>query len=146
MKNRILMGMVFALLGLILWLNLGRRDWLGPRSIQISLRSLPAPAAGAVSPLVFLFEREWSLTGIRVIAAADATNAAPPTLWDLVSTNGSAPVTYVHYGGSPAGMAPRYAGEAARPLIAGAAYVIELESGKLRGRREFTFQPVKPRG
>lgn len=135
---------VFA--GLILWLNFGRRDWLGPDSIQISFRTLPAPAAGAVSPVVFLLDREWSFTALRVIAAADATNAAPVTLWDLVSTNGSARVTHVHYGAAPAGMTPRYPGESAKPLAAGIRYVIELESGKLRGRGEFVFTPVKPRG
>ncbi len=134
-----------VLAGLILWLNFGRRDWFGPGSIQISYRVLPEAMPGAAAPVVFMFDREWSLNSIRVIAATNSGVTGAPTLWDLVSTNGSANMTHVHYGAVPNGMVPRYPGDVPKPLVAGTTYRIEMESGKRRGGREFVFQPVKPR-
>ena len=146
MKYRILLALFLALIGLILFLNLRRKDWRGPESIQISYRMMPAPGPGAVAAVTFLFEREWALTSVRLIARADASNPSPATLWDLVGEKKSSPVTFLHYGAPLPGMRSRYPGDAPKPLKPGVKYRLLVESGDLRGERDFTYQPVLPPG
>jgi hypothetical protein len=142
MKQRLLIISLVALVGLMIALNFGRKDWLGPRDIQIGYRSLPSPGSNAVEPLVFLLDRRWQLTSVQVVLAEDAkTNAHPRALWDLVSHEGSQPVTYLHYGASLPGMTSRYAGVNAEKLSADTTYRIILQGKGRRGERDFTLKP-----
>jgi hypothetical protein len=134
-----------ALVGLMVALNVSRTDWRGPTTIQIGYRTLPQPGPNAVEPLVFLLDRKWRLTSVRVVSADEArTNAHPRALWDLVSKDGSEPVTHLHYGADLPGMKPRYPGIKAEKLDPQHTYLVRLDGEGRHGEREFTLKPGAP--
>ncbi len=145
MKQRVLIFSLVALVGLMVALNVSRTDWRGPTAIQIGYRTLPQPGPNAVEPLVFLLDRKWRLSSVRVVLAAEArTNAHPRALWDLVSKDGSEPVTHLHYGADIPGMTPRFPGTKPDKLDPQVAYLIRLDGEGRRGEREFTLKTGAP--
>jgi hypothetical protein len=136
----IILGVVAAVVVVV---KLRGIDWRPERAIQISYRTLPAPAPGAVEPVVFLFDRQRQFTAISVFRESEIrTNKYALAVWELVSDTASAPLTHLHYGAAIPGMKPRYAGVGAEPLAPDTAYRIVLRAGKLKGERTFTLHPV----
>ena len=116
-------------------------DWFKKKQIQISFRTFPGRAAKAdVEPIVFLLDKEYNLTSVRVIPAAEAVakKRDPHTLWQIVPETNAAPVTDFPYGGQVKGMKPSVAKAVAEKLQPETRYRIIVDAGKLHGEREFT--------
>jgi hypothetical protein len=121
-------------------------DWMRPPQIQIEVVTRPLsqlqPEA-EVLPTVFTLDREYQLTGLRLLAVSNLPGAAPAAapLWQLRAKDGSKPTRGFHFGETLAGMeavvpAPR--------LFPGGTYRLEVEAGRLRGQRDFTAQAAPP--
>ncbi len=141
-KNWLMVGFVAALGAFYL---LRFTDFGRPQLIQINVVErpfVPNPAPGEVLPLVFGLDRDCRLTALRVVPISETSNAKPKVVWELSSKAGSEPVRGFTYADEIPGM--KNAGAKALPLIAGAAYRVELEAGRAKGTAEFTPHPALP--
>ncbi|MEN9674272.1 MAG: hypothetical protein RIS76_168 [Verrucomicrobiota bacterium] len=112
------------------------------RQIQINVSSRPfAPNAAPDDPLPIIFglDQDWRLTGIRVTALIQLSNAHPHVAWDLTAKSGSDPTRGFIYGDTVAGM--QSVGRAAPDkLTPGLRYRLEVVAARARGTVDFTPQ------
>jgi hypothetical protein len=127
--------------------------WFGPKVIRVehtvrSLRDAYGPGGRRVDatgkqPLgnvSFSLHKNYQLTSVKVVAAADArTNKYPHALWQLVSKDGSQPVDALAYGMSVPGMTPASSALEPEPLEPGVEYRLLVEAGAWKGARDFTM-------
>lgn len=109
-------------------------DWFGPKKIQILFTTRNGQAVFALDG------KEYALHSVKVYRMSDlATNPYPHALWHLVSTNekGSLPTTAFPYGAAIAGMKPAVPGTKAERLEPQVSYRLLVESGKIKGEKEF---------
>lgn len=128
-------------------------DWFGPKPIRVehtvrSLRDAYGPGGRRVDPtgklqlgnVTFALHREYKLTSVRVVLAADAkTNKYPHALWHLISKDGSQPVDSLCYGMPVTGMTPESAGLEAEALESGVEYRLLVEARSRKGLHDFTM-------
>jgi hypothetical protein len=111
-------------------------DWFGQKSIQILFTNRDGKV------FFGLDGKEYKLNRVKVFQTDDAaTNKFPHPLWHLISTNqvGSEPIADFLYGDAIAGMKPDIAGMNPEQLRKNVSYKIVVESGKIRGEREFSI-------
>lgn len=136
----ITVAVVLAALYVIKFTDLGAR----PR-IQINVSSRPfMPNAGPddVLPILFGFDRDLSLTALKVTPLSLLTNrlaGAPEVkpVWQLKAKEASEPIRGFRYGD---GLGKMEATTAPEKLLPGIGYRLEIEAGKLRGSVDFVPQ------
>jgi len=125
--------------------------WFGPKVIRIehSVRSareswgpegrrVPAPGKQDVGNVSFTLHKNYRLTSVKVVPAADIrTNKYAHAAWHLVAKNGSQPVDSLAYGLPVAGMTAYSAGVQPEPLVPGVEYRLLVEAGSWKGERDF---------
>ena len=141
--------LILALLGLCIYMN---RDWFAGPDIQIYHRasSRPLPFArgrsalvSKTSPVIFGFNRKLQLSAIKVVRASEIeTNKYAHPLWEMVSSSNSVPLRGFAYGEYIRGMHPKVANARPDPLEPGVVYLLQIQSGSLKGEHE--FMPVPP--
>ena len=123
-------------------------DWFKKKQIQISFRTFPGRAVKSdVEPIMFLLDKQYKLTSIKVVASDGlTTNKLPHVLWHLISETNAVPVTDFGYGERLKGMKPSVSKIVAEKLVPEAKYRIIVDAGKVHGEREFTARAtaVKP--
>ena len=144
-----LTALALLLGGFSLYIN---QDWFAKDTIQIYHRSRPAraglfrrsklPAAQAVNPIFFSFDRKLKLTLLKVIPVrAIETNKYPQPIWHLVSDSNSVPTKDLVYGMPIRGMRPSVKGAIADPLQPGVPYRLLIEADKLKAQHDFALAP-----
>src|SRR4051812_43154909 len=100
-KNIGLLVLVFALVGLVVYLNWGRFRavpvQIGDRSIEARGWMTNRFKNSPTKPVLFLLDRTLRLTSVSVVAPA--SNGAPRPIWHLISTSNSVPTKEFIYGG-----------------------------------------------
>jgi len=112
-------------------------DWFGKKHIQILFTTRNAKAVFGLDG------KEYQLNSVKVFRVAElATNKYPHAVWNLVATNekGSSPTTAFSYGATIEGMKPAVPGTKAERLESLVNYRIIVESGKIKGEREFQLR------
>jgi hypothetical protein len=145
-KNVGLLVVVFALVGLAVFLNWGRFRsvpvQIGDRSIEargwLTNRFKNSPA----KPVLFLLDRTLRLTSVSVLASA--SNGAPRPIWHLISTSNSVPTKEFIYGVGIQGMKPAVKGPGAEPLQPGEKYRLLIEAGSKKAQHDFVPVPRAP--
>ena len=148
-KNLVLIVIVLGLAGLSFYFN---KDRFGRESIQIGHRfehphGVLAQRFGKDSTniLIFILNRETTLTSVRVVAVRDNEKpASAHALWELVSDSNSLPVKDLVYGRTIPGMRPPGAAVTAEPLVAGAKYRLLLKAGSLKAEHDFVGEAPPP--
>ena len=104
------------------------------------------PGEIPVEPVSFAFDKKYSLTSIRVVAADDEkTNKYPHEVWSLTTDSNSAPTKVLVYGQPPRGMKPKIPRAKAEPLEPDVIYHIYVQAGKAAGEKKFaTREVVRP--
>ena len=143
--------LILALLGLCIYLN---RDWFAGPDIQIYHRASSRPLpfsrgrnalASKTSPIIFGFNRKLQLSAIKVVRAAEIeTNKYALPLWEMVSSSNSVPIRGFAYGEYIRGMHPKVANARPDPLEPGVVYLLQIQSGSLKGEHEFMAMPIVP--
>lgn len=87
----------------------------------------------------FSFDQPYPLKYLKVvsISALESNKYALP-VWELKSDSNSVPIKYFIYGQGIRGMHPAVKGTRAEPLEPGTKYRLFIESGRLKGQRDFT--------
>ncbi len=113
-------------------------DWFAEKNIQILYRSRNS------QPFFGLENKEYNLTLIKVVKVDEfSTNKYALPVWHLVSEDpvkGAAPIADFVYGQTLAGMKPAIPGTAPATLNKNTGYRIFVESGKLKGERDFDLK------
>ena len=114
-------------------------DWFSHKAIQVSVsfRPLRQPDPGAALPVVVGLDEDYELSSLVVSEVPPGKPTAKGrVVWRLEKQGKGAPTRGVLYGQPPEGLqAP--ARSPAEPLKAGASYVVEVASGKVRGSTVF---------
>ena len=125
-------------------------DWTKEKHIRvehtvrpnIAVPSRRGDAGQVVKPaaytLIFSLEREYKLTSVKVVPAAEyQANPNVLPLWHLVGDAKSEPTRFIVYGLPLPGMKPMVAYADARPLEPGVEYRLIVEAGRTRGEHDF---------
>lgn len=110
-------------------------------------RGVKVPAGEVpVDPVSFAFDKKYTLTKIRVVAAEDEkTNKYPHELWHLIADSNSTPTKVLVYGVAPKGMKPKIPRARPEPLEPDVVYHIYVEAGDAKGDKKFhTRESVRP--
>jgi hypothetical protein len=123
-------------------------NWFGPKvipvqytvrpSLAITSRGRPQPAGTApvAYALTFALNREYRLTGLKVVAVDEvATNPNAPALWHVVAPQRTPPMKGFAYGAPLPGMEPYLPGTEPRPLQPGVNYRLLVEAGRYHGTK-----------
>lgn len=121
-------------------------DWLKRPTIQIISQirpGKPSAANPAVCAVAFTLDGKYPLKSVKV-AAVDPRNARKvgTPIWHLISVSNSVPVRGLIYGMPIAGMKEANTNRPAQPLEPSVTYRLFLESGKLKGEKDFRTLPV----
>jgi hypothetical protein len=91
-----------------------------------------------VDPVSFMFDREYALTEVRVVAAADEeTNKYPHALWHLVADKKPVSTKVMVYGRPPKGMKPKVPQAVPEALEPDVIYHIYISAGDAKGEQKF---------
>jgi hypothetical protein len=105
--------------------------------------SIPRSDDNQVYPVAFKLDREYRLTSVKVLVAAEvATNKYAPPLWHMVSDSQSAPTDAIVYGGQIKGMKPKVPRARPSPLEPGVPYLLIVEAGNVVGQTNFATKAV----
>jgi len=145
-KNIWLIVLVLLLGTFSLYLNKDRfvspSIQIGDRSLQPRGGMLRGPQDSAVNAVIFLFNREVTLTSVKVFPAeALATNKNAVPIWELVSDTHSAPIKDFIYGMGIPGMKPAVKGAVAGPLEPGVKYRLLIQAGSHKAEHDFIPVP-----
>ena len=130
-------------------------DWFLKPQIQIlpqirpplrGTRGNPASGETPVYPVTFAFDKKYTFTEIRVVAAADEkTNKYPHAVWHLISDSNSIASKVLLYGSSLRGMKPKIPRAQPEPLEPDVVYRLYVHAGSAQGVTNFqTHEFVKP--
>jgi hypothetical protein len=142
-KNIFLIVLALLLAGLSFYLN---RDRFRSETIQIGERwtqprtwMLRRNQKSSGPVLMFLFDRQLTLTSVKVVPVSDLqTNKYPHPIWELVTDSNSIPVKDFVYGFPIRGMKPSVKGATADPLQANTQYRLFIEAGSKKAEHDFT--------
>ena len=151
-RTRLIFSLVVLLTlgGLCIYAN---RDLFSKRPIHIYHRISPrAPSApglrsaapGSSAPVIFGFDRKYSLTSVKVVAVAEAlTNKYAHPVWELASESNSVPISSFVYGAPIRGMHPKARGARPAPLEPGMKYRLVVKTGAMEAAHDFNI-PIPP--
>jgi hypothetical protein len=94
-----------------------------------------------VARVTFSLDGRYRLTSVRVFAL-NAQGEPSKKVWDL--TGKSRELNSLMYGMNPAGMTPAEGTDAAAPLEAELAYILEIRAGRRTGSHRFKTLAVTP--
>jgi len=125
-------------------------DWTKEKHIRVEhtfrpnvlLPSRSGAAGQTIKPaaytLTFSLEREYKLTSVKVVPAAEyQSNPNVLPLWHLVGAAKSEPTRFIVYGLPLPGMKPMIAHVDAKPLAPGVEYRLIVEAGRTKGEHDF---------
>ena len=146
-KEYLLVGLAVVLGGMY---ALYFTDWFGHKIIRIehAVRTVQGdwatagrranPAVKTVNNVTFSLHKDYRLTLVKVMVAADArTNKYAHLLWHLVSKSGSQPVNSLAYAEPVNGMTPVSPNGEVEPLQPGTEYRLMVEGGRWKGEHDF---------
>jgi hypothetical protein len=125
------------------------RDYFRKPDIQImhTIRAMHSrqrtrtPAGDPPESIIFSMNREYNLTYVKVVSAAEAaTNKYAHPLWELKSQSNSVPTAAFAYGSHIRGLHPTVKGAQPDPLQPNVTYRLVVEAGSLKGQHDFSVQ------
>ena len=124
-------------------------DWIKRPTLHIISQirpGKPSAANPAVCAVAFTLDGKYPLKSVKV-AAVDPRNPRKvgSPIWQLISVSNSVPVRGLIYGLPIAGMKEANSNRPAQPLEPSVTYRLFLESGKLKGEKDFRTLPVAGR-
>jgi len=142
-RNWLLVSVALVLAGVYVFYFTG---WFKTKSIHIThasrfMRGVRRAGQGnnsATVPVIFIFEREYEFTEIKVVPLdAFQTNKLALPVWHLVSDSGSDDLDHFSYGENIDSMDSAVPGAQAEPLQPGVTYRLFVTAGKIKGWHDF---------
>lgn len=100
--------------------------------------AIPSPSNPNVCTVAFTFDGKYPLTSLKVLRVeARSVKRSGAPLWHLVTSSNSVPVHGLVYGIAIAGMRAADTNRPPQPLEPGVTYRLLVESGKLKGEKDF---------
>jgi hypothetical protein len=141
-------GIALSIVAVVLAVNyvIFFTDWFRRPTIEIIPQVRPGRASGIpretyqrpVCPVLFMLDRPYRLTSIKVVVTDDLrTNRYPTPLWHVVSDSESPPLETFMYGERVKNMKPSRPRARPEYLQPDVKYTLLLEAGRVKGRTNF---------